>query len=112
MLGDNPYLSYDGGVTSSGLFSTGINFGDGYQAQHWKDSSYTFPGPPFGIMDPNIDDGEVGVVTPLDILALDLIGYTLVPEPSGIVLAAMALVAGGFVFRRRRPLSKFNSCPA
>ena len=39
-LDDNPYFSIDGGATKSGLFSTGEYFGDGHQAQHWKDESF------------------------------------------------------------------------
>ncbi len=45
-ISDNPFFSIDGGATDLAYFSTGMLFGDGFQAQHWKDSS--FVGPPLG----------------------------------------------------------------
>lgn len=99
IFGDNPYFSVDGGATKSALFSTGVLFGDGYQAQHWKDSS--FVGAPYGLLDPEIDDGEVGMVSPLDVMALDVIGWTrVVPEP-GSALLALAGLAGVVAIARR-----------
>ncbi|MBL9122047.1 MAG: NF038122 family metalloprotease [Planctomycetaceae bacterium] len=94
-LFDNPYFSIDGGVTPLATFSTGVNFGDGFQAQHWKDSSLLGKAPPIGIFDPVIGSGELGVVTPMDLMALDVIGYDrfIVPEPATAVLALTGLAA-------------------
>jgi len=98
------FFSIDGGVTPMGLFSTGIGLaGDGHQAGHWKLD------PTFGLMDPVLGAGfeltaafdgllTMPGLTP-DLMALDVIGWTIVPSPSGItVLAGGLLVAA----RRRR----------
>lgn len=81
-----------GGATSLGTFSTGVNFGDGRQASHWKDNLG------LGLMDPTAATGELLSVTTLDLRALDVIGWSLVPEPS----AALLLAAGLLVVLRRR----------
>lgn len=99
---DNPFFSIDGGATALAPFSTGIYFGDGFQAQHWKDSSLLPPGPALGLMDPNIDTGELGVITSLDVTALDVVGWTLVPEPSTFILATCGIAAVAAVALRRR----------
>lgn len=99
---DNPYFSIDGGVTPLAMFSTGLKFGDGNQAQHWKDESFVDPAPPLGLMDPDIDTAELGVITAFDVMALDVVGWTLVPEPSSIMLAAWGLAAVAQVARHRR----------
>jgi hypothetical protein len=101
---DNPYFSIDGGSTVLAPFSTGVNFGDGFQAQHWKDDSLLGKAPPLGIFDPDIDSGELGVVTPMDLLALDVIGYDrlVVPEPSTLALAGIGALATCLFVRRRR----------
>ncbi|MGD9646276.1 MAG: NF038122 family metalloprotease [Pirellulales bacterium] len=98
---DNPYFSIDGGGTSLATFSTGALFGDGFQAQHWKDSKFLGGSPP-GIMDPDLGKAELGVVTALDVTALDVIGWTLVPEPSAMWLAAIGLATLTVVGWRRR----------
>jgi len=98
---DNPFFSVDGGVTPLALFSTGSLFGDGFQAQHWKDDS--FVGTPIGIMDPELDSAEVGVVSVLDVMALDAIGWnTAVPEPASILLASLGSLVAIAIIRRRR----------
>jgi hypothetical protein len=63
------YFSIDGGVTKKALFSNGRNLGDGAQASHWKDDLG------IGIMDPTFDYGELGLVAPIDVIALDVIGW-------------------------------------
>ncbi len=91
------YFSIDGGVTSLGEFATGVAYGDGSQASHWKD------GLAIGIMDPTAAPGELLQITALDLKALDVIGYNLtaVPEPMSAA-AALALGAGLAVVVRRR----------
>lgn len=49
--------------------------GDGFQASHWKDDSFT--GQVIGIMDPAIADGELSVITQNDLIALERFGYRL-----------------------------------
>ncbi|MEZ6040715.1 MAG: NF038122 family metalloprotease [Planctomycetaceae bacterium] len=95
------YFSIDGGATifQNNAFSTGFYFGDGHQASHWKDDMG------FGIMDPTLAPGELGVPSELDFIALDVIGWdrmsiSAVPEPSSTAL--MSLIALAFVRRSRR----------
>ncbi len=89
------YFSIDGGTTNLGpTFSTGSNFGDGRQASHWKDSLG------IGIMDPTFAPGELGVISSNDILAFDVIGYTLVPEPGTYALFGLGLAT--LMWRKRR----------
>lgn len=95
------YFSIDGGLTSviggSEHWSTGLNYGDGEQASHWKD------GVNLGIMDPTTNFGLVNSISSVDLIAFDVIGYdrglTAVPEPGGF---AGMLALGIFVLRRRR----------
>lgn len=96
---NNPFFSLDGGVTSLGIFSTGQLNGDGRQASHWKDNLG------LGILDPTFAYGQLGVVTPLDVRAFDVIGYDLVgvPEPAalGLLAPAAAFIALRWRLRRR-----------
>lgn len=87
------YFSLDRGATDLGDFATGVMYGDGRNASHWK-----LQNPPLGLMDPTLGLGELGVVSALDLTAMDVIGYEVVPEPC--TLAAMA--AGVWFLRRRR----------
>ncbi len=94
--GDTPYFSFNG-ATNLAPFSTGVSNGDGNQASHWKDNFG------LGIMDPTLAFGEKGDIKANDRLALDVIGYNLVPEPSSVFLAASSLLAlVGFCVRRKR----------
>ena len=65
------FFSIDGGNTNLALFSTGVNYGDGYENGHWKDNLG------LGLMDPTSTKGEYMDVTNLDKLALDVIGWDL-----------------------------------
>lgn len=96
--GRSKYFSLNGGTTAilSNAWSTGVLHGDGRQASHWKD------GLGIGIMDPTFAPGELGVISTLDLRALDAIGFNLtasVPEPSVVFFSA---VAAAWVFGRRR----------
>jgi len=98
------YFSIDGGATPIELFSTGIGLaGDGKQAGHWKlDGS-------FGLLDPSLGAGValtsafesllLGPGLPADLIALDVIGWTVVPEPG---TAGLMMLAGVALLRRRR----------
>lgn len=88
----NKFFSIDGGLTQGALFSNGFYHGDNRQASHWKD----FMG--LGIMDPTAFPGELMMMTDNDLLALDVMGYTLVPEPA---TGALLGVGGAFLFWRR-----------
>jgi hypothetical protein len=71
--------------------STGVYTGDGRQASHWKDDMN------LGIMDPTAAPGEVLSISQNDLIAMDLIGWQVVPEPSAMILLLMAgamMIAG------------------
>lgn len=96
-------FSIDGGLSTIEEFSTGTALaGDGEQAGHWKTDAM------FGLMDPTLASGfaltdafDSLVLGPpsADLLALDVIGWTRVPAPGALALAAFAGMAGA---RRRR----------
>lgn len=95
VLGDKPYFSIDAGTTDLAKFASGVLFGDGDQAQHWEEG-------PFGLMDPTIGKAELGKLSPVDIKAMDVIGWTLVPEPGSFVLAGFGLAMLTVVGWRKR----------
>jgi hypothetical protein len=93
------YFSLDNCAATLGTFATGINFGDGQQASHWQDNQG------LGVMDPTSGAGEQLAISPLDLVALDAIGWNLqqvtgVPAPAS-VLVFMASLAGLGAARRR-----------
>ena len=80
--------------------STGYFTGDGRQASHWKDNLS------LGLMDPTMAPGELGILTEVDLIALDLIGWDIdwelidsgwldaqVPEPATMSLFAIGCAA-------------------
>lgn len=81
--------------------STGVTYGDGRQASHWKDSAST--GMSIGTMNPTIGFGQKFSLTYADLRSMDLIGWDVqtVPEPgtTGLVAAGFA---GILCLKRRR----------
>lgn len=76
-FGTDSYFSLDGGATAymDGYWSTGSNFGDGWQASHWKapGGCTNF----LGIMNPYLCDGQTDDVKAVDLALLDAIGWDL-----------------------------------
>jgi hypothetical protein len=80
------YFSLDG-MSTAVEFSTGVNYGDGRQAGHWKDDRG------LGIMDPTTASGEVLQISANDLQAFDVIGWNRsiannsvsVPEPENFI---------------------------
>ena len=92
------YFSLDGGTTVGAAFSNGVNFGDGNQASHWKDSLG------LGIMDPTASYGETLAITANDVQAFDAIGWNLASVPdnsSSLMLLGLGTAAVVMVRRRK-----------
>jgi hypothetical protein len=95
------YFSIDGGENAA---TTGLNHwslggrSDGRQASHWKDNLG------LGIMDPTAQPrGQLHVVTELDLMAIDVIGWdriSSVPEP-GVACLLAGLLGMTSLIRRR-----------
>lgn len=122
--GADSYFSVDGGQTALGYFSTGENFGDGWQASHWKaPTTAPFCAGLLGIMNPYACGGSANnSVTGLDLALFDAIGWNVnvdvlnnpynvstsemaqafLPEPSTWAMMIMGLGATGALLRRRR----------
>ena len=120
------YFSIDGGVTpyQNGLFSTGSFNGDGWQASHWKapqlsTGQFSCALPKLGIMNPYICGGRNGILTGLDLAALDAIGWNtsvninnfalstanfsaFVPEPGSWLMLIAGFGLTGAAMRRRQ----------
>ncbi|MDE2200318.1 MAG: NF038122 family metalloprotease [Rhodospirillales bacterium] len=91
-IGEAASFSIDGGQTSLATFADG-NF---YQPSHWSGSVPA-------LMDPALASGTVQTITPLDVTALDVIGWdTSVPEPAAAALLAPGLAVLALTRRRRR----------
>lgn len=91
----------------SNAWSTGVNFGDGRQASHWKDNLG------IGMFDPTAaPTGALNVVTANDLMALDVIGWnSAVPEPSSLLLFGVAAL-GMVVARRRKSIDGGLASPS
>lgn len=90
------YFSVDGGTNAVAQFATGKVLGDGQQASHWKD------GLNLGIMGPTAGYGQTLNISTNDVRAMDVLGYTLVPEPAGGLLITVGVVVLGITRRRAR----------
>jgi hypothetical protein len=87
--------------------STGDVVGDGNQASHWKDdngnSHVTFDEEKLiGIMDPILGSGIREPIKAADLRAFELIGYDIIPEPSGAALLVMGCTLLATLRRRQR----------
>jgi hypothetical protein len=78
-------------------FATGTETGDGDQASHWAESPVAI-----GVMAADFGPGLIVDVKPTDVLAFDVIGWDLVPEPTCTALTLMALMGIAFGQRPRR----------
>ena len=90
-------FSLDNCGTTLASFSTGSVHGDGQQASHWKDNLG------LGIMDPTVAPGELLAITPLDLAALDVIGWNLqqaIPAPASALVFVFGLAGLGMTRRR------------
>ena len=92
------YFSINGGAATTINFATGVAFGDGRQASHWKDGLGQV------IMDPTTAPGEFLSIGPNDRTAFDVIGWNLtpVPEPGKPVMLALGLAVLAIGLRRSR----------
>jgi hypothetical protein len=79
-------------------FATGLFLGDGHQASHW--AVLPGPAPPLGLMTADLSPMVLLDVMGSDVLAFDVIGWDLVPEPSSCLLLAMGML-GVAQWRRR-----------
>ena len=97
MLVPGQAANFDDVAHEYGL-STGVNFGDGRQASHWKDDQLT--GFHIGVMDPTLAFSTVAGLTSADLRALDVIGWDVpvVPEPASATLIGCGVIAA---LRRR-----------
>jgi hypothetical protein len=97
--GGDPYFSIDRGVTNLGGFEIGGFYG-GWQASHWRSPDTFDPSLVLGLMNPWVDWNMLVPFADRDLLALDVIGWDVVPEPGTFVLFGVAAL--GLAIRRRR----------
>jgi hypothetical protein len=100
------YFSLDGGTTVivADAFSTGVNYGDGYDPGHWKNDSG------IGLMDSTAGTGELLSISSLDVRAFDAVGWNVgvaVPEPLTL-LGAMTAFGFGAAFKRKLANSQIS----
>ena len=91
-------LSIDGGASFVAQMSTGRFNGDGFQASHFKGGPANLMGP-YGLPGIAVDPG------PVDLLAMDVIGWDMaapIPEPETYALMELGLGLVVLATRRRR----------
>lgn len=79
-FGTNSYFSLDGGQTAFGgnaYYSSGRQYGDGWQPSHWKAPPGGGCANVIGIMNPYTCPGTVDAVTAADLAVFDAIGWNL-----------------------------------
>ncbi|MCU0782603.1 MAG: NF038122 family metalloprotease [Verrucomicrobia bacterium] len=96
--GRDKFFSVDGGATSLARFATGVVYGSGYQARHWKEFTFV------GLMSPETFPGSQRQISNADLRAFDVMGYTRagVPEPGSGALLLLGLLSANLFFRRSR----------
>ena len=128
-FGTDSYFSIDGGATAlfGAEFSTGSEFGNGWQASHWRPPVGEGCDGFIGIMNPYICNGQADDVTASDLALLDAIGWNpnvnvlanpgyrfttaaafgLVPEPASwaMMIAGVGMVGGALRSTRRRKVT-------
>jgi len=98
--GTDPKLfSLDGCATALASFATGQNVGDGRQASHWTDNLG------IGLMDPTSSPGELKILTELDVLAFDVVGWNTVATPAPASALVFVFGLAGLGLTRRRALA-------
>jgi hypothetical protein len=124
--GHDSYFSLDGGETPfwNGYFSTGTDYGNGWQGSHWLPPGDAAPCADFlGVMNPYICAGVGDSVKALDLALFDAIGWNInfdvlqnqgyefttaqmraefVPEPGAWALMITGFSLMGATLRRRR----------
>jgi hypothetical protein len=78
------YLSADGGASAIGELSTGINFGDGLQASHWRNNGG------YGILSPKLPSSTLLQISDNDLRAFDIIGWNRAGNNAAIASSALA----------------------
>lgn len=96
-VGQSASFSIDGGATDLASFSDGTT----YQASHWL--NLTLSGSGTALMDPALAYGVTQDIQPIDLLAMDVIGWdvALVPEP-GSMLVLLGSIGSLVMLRRQR----------
>jgi hypothetical protein len=89
----NKFFSVNGGATALTPFATGVTFGTGYQASHWRE--FLFAG---YLLDPQLFPGVQRAISTTDLRAFDILGYR-IPEPTVAALGGLGLLLG---LRRQR----------
>ena len=95
--GASANFSIDGGGTALAPFANGSD----NQASHWARGYKS--GGAFALLDPEGGPGQALNITPLDVLAMDVIGWDVVavPEPASLALLAPGVLAAAGRPRRR-----------
>lgn len=128
-FGSDSYFSLDGGLTAyrGAYFSTGSDYGDGWQASHWKAPGTCNVNDFEGVMNPYTCNGMRDEVTANDLALLDAIGWNTnrdtglnsvykfntaqmfaafsgVPEPTtwAMMIAGFGFIGGSLRSRRTR----------
>jgi len=83
--GRDKYFSVDGGISAAGPFANGAIYGSGYQADHWREWSFT------GLMDAQSFLGLQRRIGPHDLQGFDVLGYT-IPEPGTGALLILGML--------------------